>query len=221
VVVTSIISFNAGSKSMVACAGASGRRHAVHAFVQISPSSTLSPDSTHQVRFDVVYGHLYPQPKCSEISLGERRRMSDSPSGSVLGRRKFVLTAAGTVTGAGFAGLPWPSTIDAVVSSSPRRVSPAPSPIPGGLELAPGVVIHVFPPGDPAVTLPFTGITLQGFDVEPSTITDFNGSTALAYHVGRVRASDGRTYNLETDIRAFEGEYVADGAVRRGSFALI
>jgi len=87
--------------------------------------------------------------------------------------------------------------------------------------LAPGVVIHVFAPGDPAVTLPFTGITLGGFDVEPTTITDFNGSTAVAYHVGRVRASDGRTYNLETDIRAFEGEFVADGAVRRGGFALI
>ena len=76
-------------------------------------------------------------------------------------------------------------------------------------------------PGDPAVTLPFTGITLQGLDVEPSTITDFNGSSAVAYHVGTARASDGRTYNLETDIRAFEGEYVVDGAVRRGSFALV
>jgi hypothetical protein len=82
-------------------------------------------------------------------------------------------------------------------------------------------VIHVFGPGDPAVTLPFTGITLQGFDVEPSTITDFNGSTAVAYHVGTARASNGTTYNLETDIRAFEGEYIADGGVRRGSFALI
>jgi hypothetical protein len=71
------------------------------------------------------------------------------------------------------------------------------------------------------VTLPFTGITLQGLDVEPTTITDFNGASALAYHVGTARASDGTTYNLETDIRAFEGEYVADGAIRRGSFALI
>lgn len=87
--------------------------------------------------------------------------------------------------------------------------------------MAPGFVIHVFGAGDPAVTLPFTGITLQGLDVEPSTITDFNGSTALAYHVGSARASDGRTYNLETDIRAFDGEYVVDGVSRHGSFALI
>jgi len=34
-------------------------------------------------------------------------------------------------------------------------------------------------------------------------------------------ASNGATYNLETDIRAFEGEYIVDGVVRRGSFALI
>jgi hypothetical protein len=87
--------------------------------------------------------------------------------------------------------------------------------------LTPGFVIHVFGAGDPAVTLPFTGITLQGFDVEPSTITDFKGSSALAYHVGTARGSDGKTYNLETDIRAFEGEYVVDGIARRGSFALI
>ena len=71
------------------------------------------------------------------------------------------------------------------------------------------------------MTLPFTGITLQGFDVEPSTITDFNGASALAYHVGTARASDGTTYNLETDIRAFEGDYVVDGDAHHGAFALI
>jgi hypothetical protein len=139
----------------------------------------------------------------------------------MLGRRRFVLTAAGTVTG-GVASLAWPATSIAAVSpSSGRRLSPAPSPIPGGIDLGDGFVIHVFGAGDPTVTLPFTGITLQGLDYEPSTITDFKGSSAVAYHVGRVRGSDGRMYNLETDIRAFEGEYVAEGAVRHGSFALI
>jgi len=57
--------------------------------------------------------------------------------------------------------------------------------------------------------------------VEPVTLTDFNGSAALAYHVGTVEGSDGTTYNLETDIRAFEGEYMSGGTVHRGSFALI
>jgi hypothetical protein len=147
--------------------------------------------------------------------------MAKSFPGGVLDRRRFVLTAAGAVTG-GATGLALSSPASATPSfSSTRRNSPAPNPIPGGLELAPGVVIHVFGPGDPAVTLPFTGITLQGLDVEPSTITDFKGSSALAFHVGTARASDGTMYNLETDIRAFEGEYIVDDEVHRGSFALI
>jgi hypothetical protein len=147
--------------------------------------------------------------------------MANSHAGGILDRRRFVLASAGTVTG-GIASLGWSNPASAAVSSqSNKGVTTPPNPIPGGLELAPGVVIHVFGPGDPSVTLPFTGITLQGFDVEPATLTDFNGSTALAFHVGRARGSDGTTYNLETDIRAFEGEYVVDGVTRRGSFALI
>ena len=140
--------------------------------------------------------------------------------GGPLDRRRFVLTAAGTV--GSVASLAWPHLTDAAVpASSTKHRLQVPSPIPGGIELMPGVVIHVFGPGDPAVTLPFTGITLQGLDVEPSTIADFNGSTAVAFHVGTARASDGKTYNLETDIRAFEGEYVVDGVSHRGSFALV
>ena len=83
-----------------------------------------------------------------------------------------------------------------------------PNPIPGGaFDVGPPLgVLHVFAPGDPSITLPFTGLTLGGFDVEPYTITDFRGSSALAFHVGTARGSDGKTYNLETDIRAFEGD---------------
>ena len=145
--------------------------------------------------------------------------MADFRAGTVFDRRRFVLTAAGTMGGA--ASLAWPRTAAAASLASAKHRVPPPNPIPGGIQLAPGVVIHVFGAGDPAVTLPFTGITLQGLDYEPSTITDFVGSTAVAFHVGSVRASDGRTYNLETDIRAFDGEYIVDGAVHRGSFALV
>lgn len=147
--------------------------------------------------------------------------MGNLHAGNLIDRRRF-LTAAGTAAGAGVVGLGWRSAGAATVGhASGRRVPPAPNPIPGGIELAPGSVIHVFAPGDPAVTLPFSGITLMGLDVEPSTVTDFNGSSAVAYHVGTARASDGRTYNLETDIRAFEGEYVVDGETRDGSFAFV
>ena len=146
--------------------------------------------------------------------------MSNIRAGGIVNRRRFVLTAAGTV--GSVASLTRPRATDAAVNpSSSKRRAPVPNPIPGGIQLAPGLVIHVFGPGDPAVTLPFTGITLGGVDVEPSTITDFNGSTAVAYHVGSARASDGTTYNLETDIRAFEGEYVVDGESHHGSFALV
>ena len=140
--------------------------------------------------------------------------------GSVLDRRRFVLAAAGTM--GSVASLAWPhSAAAAAPLSSTKHHPPPPNPIPGGIELAPGIVIHVWGPGDPSVTLPFTGITLQGLDVEPATITNFRGSTAVAFHVGSVRASDGRTYNLETDIRAFDGRYMVDGTVHRGSFALV
>jgi hypothetical protein len=146
--------------------------------------------------------------------------MSYIRAGGIVNRRRFVLTAAGTV--GSVASLTWPRGSDAAVSpSATKHRAPVPNPIPGGIELTPGFVIHVFGPGDPAVKLPFTGITLGGFDIEPSTITNFNGSTAVAFHVGTARASDGRTYNLETDIRAFEGEYVVDGESHNGSFALV
>jgi hypothetical protein len=141
--------------------------------------------------------------------------MGDFRAGGVFDRRKFVL-AAGTVG----ASLALPSATVAAQPSTKRRLR-LPSPIPGGIQLAPGVVIHVFGPGDPTVTLPFTGITLQGLDVEPSTITDFNGSTAVAFHVGTARGNDGKTYNLETDIRAFEGEYASEGSTHHGSFVLV
>ena len=144
--------------------------------------------------------------------------MANYSAFGLLDRRSFVMKVAGAAAAASIA---WPSASDAQGVGLSKSVSPPPKPIPGGIELAPGFVIHIFGPGDPAVTLPFTGITLQGLDVEPLTITDFKGASALAYHVGTVRGSDGRTYNLETDIRAFDGEYVAQGSVRRGSFALI
>ena len=102
------------------------------------------------------------------------------------------------------------------------RVLPAPKPIPGGIELPDGTVIHVFAPGPPDVTLPFTGIQLMGLDVEPSVITDYRGVTALAFHVGTATGSDGKRYNLETDMRAMEGTYIAeDGSRQHGLFALI
>jgi hypothetical protein len=137
-----------------------------------------------------------------------------------LGRRSFVSGAISAVASGCLVGTVG-SAAAAPSGRGRRRVAPAPAPIPGGLEVAPGVVIHTFAPGDPAITLPYTGFTLDGFDVEPGTITHFNGSSAVAFHVGSAVGSDGRSYNLETDLRAFEGDYVVDGETHRAAFAFV
>lgn len=148
--------------------------------------------------------------------------MSDLCQTALLDRRKLVLGAAGAVASAGAAkSLVWPTTSGAAALRSGGGVLPAPNPIPGGLDLGGGLFIHVFAPGDPSVTLPFSGFSLGGFDVEPGTITDFNGSSAVAFHAGTAQGSDGKTYNLETDMRAFEGEFVVGGTTYRGAFGFV
>jgi hypothetical protein len=149
------------------------------------------------------------------------------PEDVALSRRRFVVGAAATVAGAGLSTLARPSSTSAAPSLVPRRgvlsKKPPPNPIPGGaFDVGPPLgLIHVFVPGDPSVTLPFSGGTPQGLDTEPITATDFKGASAVAFHVGTAHGSDGKTYNLETDIRTFRGQYVVDGTTYRGSFAFV
>jgi hypothetical protein len=50
----------------------------------------------------------------------------------------------------------------------------------------------------------------------------YRGFTALAYVAGTATGSDGKQYDLEADMRAMEGAYVAeDGTRQRGLFAFI
>ena len=115
-----------------------------------------------------------------------------------------------------------PALTSAAHANGLPRVLPAPKPIPGGIQIPGGPLLHVFAPGPEDVTLPFSGLQLMGLDVEPSVITDYRGFTALAFHAGTATGSDGRQYNLETDIRAMEGTYVAeDGTRQRGLFGFI
>lgn len=86
-------------------------------------------------------------------------------------------------------------------------------PIPGGIDLPP--VIHIFAPGP--VNLGF-----QGFDVELNGITNFRGFSALGYLAGTATDSNGNSYDVGTDMRVFQGEYVsADGSHHRGTFVFI
>jgi len=140
-------------------------------------------------------------------------------------RRGFIHTAAGATALAFGSGL---SRTALAHDDDKDEPLPAPKPIPGvtdlsGLGLVPPYdFIHIFSPGPVGIVLPFTQVPLEGLNVEPSTITDFRGTTAAAYHIGEARGSDGHTYNLETDIRVMEGTYVAvDGTTRHGSFALL
>jgi hypothetical protein len=136
-------------------------------------------------------------------------------------RRGFILGTAGALAAAGLAG----PLAEPASARSRRRVVPSPEPIPGGLPVGlppPYDLIHLFLPGPPSVTLPFSGSQLQGVDVEPTTITDFEGMTAMAYLTGTAKGSDGHEYGLEVDLRVSEGEYVtADGSHERGAFAMI
>jgi hypothetical protein len=142
-------------------------------------------------------------------------------SAPTLDRRRFFQATAATATAAGVSGS-LASADRAAATGDSRRTEVPPKPIPGGIDI-PGLGrIHVFAPGDPAVTLPFTGTTLQGLDFEPNTITDFRGFSAVAFHLGTATGSDGETYDLETDMRAFQGRYVDEAGERRfGTFAFI
>src|SRR5690349_1888101 len=108
-------------------------------------------------------------------------------------RRQFLGAAAGA---AGIA-LGW--------TPAPARAGPsgAPVPIPGGIQVA-GTTFHVFPPG--------LGGTTPA-DLEPVTITDFNGFVGLAYIDGTVTETNlttGRSRQLPfltADMRFMQGVY--------------
>jgi hypothetical protein len=160
-----------------------------------------------------------PQPSNQGLHVGHTHGFS---------RRGLIHLAAGATALAFGPGLSLRALAHDDDSDDDNQTLPAPKPIPGGSDLSgfglvpPYDFIHVFGPGPVGIVLPFTGGALQGLNVEPSTITDFRGVTALAYHVGEAKGSDGNTYNLETDFRVMEGQYVAvDGTTRHGSFALI
>jgi hypothetical protein len=142
-------------------------------------------------------------------------------------RRRFIHAAAGATALAFGSGLSSRALAQDDDNGHDEPL-PEPKPIPGELDLSdlglkpPYDFIHQFSPGPKGVVLPFTKVPLQGLNVEPSTITDFKGATALAYHVGKAKGSDGKTYNLETDIRVMEGRYVSvEGTRRQGAFAEI
>lgn len=93
--------------------------------------------------------------------------------------RRQLLTYGAFTGAAATVGPVLPAQASEAHAHALPRVLPAPKPIPGGFELPDGTVLHVLPPGPPDITLPFTGVRLQGLDVEPSVITDYRGYAQL------------------------------------------
>jgi hypothetical protein len=111
-----------------------------------------------------------------------------------------------------FATAPPPNDA-ALVVVPPCSADREPQPIHGGLVIPP--LIHIFLPG------PVAG-GYQGEDVEPSVIRDYGGFTARAYLSGSAADRQGNSYHVETDIRVFQGTFVAaDGKRHYGTYVLI
>jgi hypothetical protein len=105
------------------------------------------------------------------------------------------------------------SALVAAPASASRKATAEPVPIPGGIDIPP--LIHVFAPGP-------TDAGLMGEDVEPSTITNFNGLSAYAVFTGGATDADGNDYFAVLDMRIMDGVYrAADGSVHRGVFGFI
>jgi hypothetical protein len=137
-------------------------------------------------------------------------------AGAHLDRRRAILGSAAVLAGAALTST---STAHADREDRDGRPQPAPKPIAGTF---PGTPFHVFAPGPTDVTLPFSGLTLFGLDVDPSVMTDFKGFTALAYPVGTARGHDGTRFNLEGDMRIYKGTYVSiAGQQRQGTFGFV
>jgi hypothetical protein len=108
-----------------------------------------------------------------------------------------------------------------VAATELQRALPAPSPIPGGVDAPPVGFIHIFTPGPEGSATPYLGLPGEGLDVEPGTITNFQGFTAYAVLAGQAEGRDGKSYNVEFDMRVMDGEYIAeDGSNQHGVFAL-
>ena len=104
-------------------------------------------------------------------------------------------------------------------ASASSSTSDDPVPIPGGiytgLDPPNGPIIHVLAPGP--------GPNFMGLDVEPNSITNFDGFAAMGYLSGTAIDSNGNEYAIGlSDMRVFQGFYrTADGSLAHGTFVFI
>jgi hypothetical protein len=75
-----------------------------------------------------------------------------------------------------------------------------PVPLPGGDLLAPFGLFNQFFPG--------VGPIYDGVNADPQGITNFRGLVAMGYTTGTATDNAGRTYNVITDVRVYQGDYI-------------
>jgi hypothetical protein len=81
----------------------------------------------------------------------------------------------------------------------PAQVFPVP--VPGGDVVPP--FINQFIPGVPA-----PGVFFDGVNAEPNGITNFTGVSAMGYTIGPAVDNTGKAYQVITDVRVYQGDYV-------------
>src|SRR2546422_6165514 len=99
-------------------------------------------------------------------------------------RSTIILTAAGMLATSLLALAELP-----IEPQHHRRAEPVP--IPGGIQIPDGPLLHVFVPGPESIP------GHMGLRVEPSVITNFNGFTAVAFMAAAAIGRDGHNYHAE------------------------
>jgi len=75
-----------------------------------------------------------------------------------------------------------------------------PVPIPGGDLLGPFGLFNQFFPG--------VGTGFDGLNADPHGITNTKGVVAMGYTAGTAKDNNGKTWNVVTDIRVYQADYV-------------
>jgi hypothetical protein len=144
--------------------------------------------------------------------------------------RRSLLTGVGAAAVAGLHASPVgaPRVEAATPAVDPFPGKPAPRPIPHLINASEGLpqpfpdpfnFIHWLLPGPAGAATPILQLPAFGLDVDPSTITDFDGFVAYAVVAGNAQDADGNPLDVEFDVRVMEGTYVgSDGQQHHGTF---
>ena len=134
------------------------------------------------------------------------RHATTDRRGERYSRRRAIGLGGAALVGGALATVAGPASPAGASARTP--LVGVPKPIAGGTAIPPPLdFIHFLLPGPTDAMTPVLGFPGEGFDVEPSTIGDFQGTTAFAILTGDVEASDGRDYLMEIDVRVMEGTY--------------